>query len=417
MNTAVKMLVLSASAVILICSLSGCLLRHSGGTDQPLDAPSLTDIDNDGIPDVSDDDIDNDGKINVTDTDMDGDKTPNTQDTDSDGDGIDNIDDNDIDGDGIINEQDADIDGDGTTNTNDDDSDGDGIDNIDDNDIDGDGIINEQDADIDGDGASNGQDADLDNDGIPNGDDIDIDGDGISNSEDSDIDNDGTSNNQDSTPGGTGTDVDGTQGDTNTGTDTDDGTANTGTDTNTGETGTDDYVPGLGVVAVDTVAYTLKIPTSQGTGTISTSETINLQKVRDEIENNDIALSTFDLTDLSIITSASNSFVQANSDTRIVVTVSYLDAGNNKIPVLESVAADGPVATVLTIGDLASGIRLNDDVFAVPAGFNSFTGLIKNESTPSVSTVIDINFLDAPSQGGADLDVDFILRATGIQPF
>ena len=123
------------------------------------------------------------------------------------------------------------------------------------------------------------------------------------------------------------------------------------------------------------------------------------------------------MTDLSVITSSSSDFIEENKDKQIVVTVSYIDEGNNKVPVLKSAATDGPVATVLSLGDLASGIQLNDDIFVMPEGFSEFTSMIKDESRQSVSSVIDITFLDAPSSGGTDLDINFILRATGIQPF
>ncbi|MBN1306739.1 MAG: hypothetical protein JXA18_02390 [Chitinispirillaceae bacterium] len=415
MRKNVEMLVLIASMGVLICLLSGCLLRDTGGTDNPLEETTLTDIDNDGQPNVSDLDIDNDGKPNVSDTDIDGDNIPNTEDNDLDGDNVDNIDDNDIDGDGIPNTQDSDIDGDGKTNTSDDDIDGDGIPNIDDNDIDGDGIPNTQDSDLDGDGVANDRDSDLDGDGITNSEDKDIDGDGILNTDDPDIDNDGIPNDQDETSGGTGNDTEGTQGDANTGTDTDTGTTNTDTDQNTGETGDDDYVSGIGIVAVDTVSYSFTINAGQGKGTVTRKETIDLDKVRDEIEKNDIALSTFSLTDLSI-SAVSNSFVQANSDVRIVIKVSYFDESNTPLLVLESAATEGLAGPVLTIGDLANGVRLNQEIFGSAAGFNSFTGMVKNESISSVSTVIEITFLDDPLQGGGTLDVDFILRASGKRP-
>ncbi|MBN1575636.1 MAG: hypothetical protein JW913_03740, partial [Chitinispirillaceae bacterium] len=261
---------------------------------------------------------------------------------------------------------------------------------------------------------ANTEDNDIDGDGIININDNDIDGDGIPNDQDDDIDNDGTANNDDSTPGGTGNQVSGTEGDTNTGSDKNDGTTNTGTDQNTGETRSDDYVSGIGIVAVDTVGYRLTISSSQGTGTVSTREDINLKEVRDVIEDNGIALSTFALADLSIITE-SDAFVQANRNTRVVITVSYLDESNTKISVLESAATEGLAGPVLTVGDLANGLQLNEELFAGD-GFSDFTAMIKDESKSSVSTIVDINFLDAPSQGGTDLDVDFILTAVGKKP-
>lgn len=53
------------------------------------DAP-ISDIDNDGVPDTSDDDIDGDGIPNASDSDIDGDGIPNAVDDDIDGDGIPN---------------------------------------------------------------------------------------------------------------------------------------------------------------------------------------------------------------------------------------------------------------------------------------------------------------------------------------
>jgi hypothetical protein len=390
------------------------MLRPVGSDDLPggTDTPSI-DIDNDGTPNVTDNDIDNDGTPNTQDTDIDGDKIPNTSDTDIDGDNVINIDDNDIDGDGIPNTQDTDIDGDGTPNISDTDIDGDNVINIDDNDIDGDGIPNTQDADIDGDGVINVNDSDIDGDGIPNKDDNDIDGDGIPNNQDPDIDNDGAPNAQDQTPGGTGTETGGTQGTTNDGTDANNGTVNTDDDRNNGDTD-DEYVSGIGIVAIDTVTYGFTIPSSQSTGTVSRQETVNLGDVRDAIKDADIALSTFSLANLSVSASR-NGFVAANTTTRIVVTVSYLEGGV-KVPVLVSADREGLAGPVLTINDLANGLQLNQEIFAASQGFVNFTDMIKDESKSTVETVVDINFLDAPAQGAGGLDVRFIMTATGKKP-
>ncbi len=399
-------------AAVLACFIPGCV-GHDNGTNAPSGQITLFDVDKDGVPNIIDNDIDNDKILNTADTDIDGDGKINTQDDDIDGDGVININDNDIDGDGIPNNQDADIDGDGKINTQDDDIDGDGVININDNDIDGDGIPNNQDADIDGDGTPNTSDDDIDGDGIANKDDADIDGDGIANTDDPDIDNDGIPNTQDTTPGGTGSEISGTQGQTNTGPDIDSGTINNGTDADSGETADDIYTSGIGVVAVDTVGYSLSISPDQGTGTVSSNQIIDLNKVRDEIENNDIALSTFSLTDLSIVAPASNSFIQANPDTRIVVKVSYFDQNNNKNLVLESAAVPGLAGPVLTVGDLAQGIELNREIFGASQGFSSFTQMIKDESKASVATVIEITFLDDPVQGTPDLGLHFVLKAAG----
>ena len=415
MHQLIKNIALVAAVVLFSLYLPGCLIRGNGANNPDDEGSPLVDTDKDGTPNVSDSDIDGDGTPNTSDNDIDGDGIPNTSDSDIDGDGIANIDDNDIDGDGIINGNDRDIDGDGRINTQDDDIDGDGVANIDDNDIDGDGIINTEDEDLDGDGILNEYDFDIDNDGITNDKDNDIDGDGIANTDDDDIDGDGVANADDTIPGGTGDRIAGTEGTVNSGTDSDTGTANTGTDTDTGNTDDDDYVSGIGIVAVDTVGYTLSIPDQSATGTVTTRENVNLGQVRDEIERNDIALSTFDLTGLNVIASGSNGFIETNSDKKIVVTVSYIDENDNTIPVLQSAATNGRGAKVATVGDLATGLQLNDEIFAASAGYNSFISLIKDESVPDVQTIIEIEFLDAP-QGGDDLNVNFILRASGKKP-
>jgi len=396
------------AAVTLL--LGGCHIRNVPNED-PND--TLIDTDNDNIPNVKDDDIDNDGKINTQDDDIDGDGIVNTADPDIDGDGVANIDDNDIDGDGIINTEDRDIDGDGIINTEDPDIDGDGVLNIDDNDIDGDGILNTADDDIDGDGIVNGSDRDIDGDGIVNSDDVDIDGDGIVNSQDPDIDGDGIANEDDATPAGTGTESNGTQGASNTGSDTDTGVVNTGADANGGETDRDVYVEGVGVVAEDTVAFTLDIAPGQGAGTVTTKEVVDLAEVRSTVVEKDIDLSTFGVSNLAVKTAAS-SFVGANAKTRVVVNVSYLDDAGDKIPVLGS-AGGNSARPVLTLADLAEGVNLNEQIFAADEGFGSFITMVKDETMDSVTAVIDITFIDAP-QGSGALPVDLVVRAVGTKP-
>lgn len=402
---------LLTALLVLFSITTGCLKRNSGNGP---DIIELVDTDNDGKPNIIDEDIDNDGIINEIDDDIDGDNIDDINDDDIDGDDIDNIDDNDIDGDGIENIKDSDIDGDGTININDPDIDGDGIDNIDDNDIDGDGIPNSEDPDIDGDGTKNDADDDLDGDGIENADDIDIDGDGIENSSDDDIDGDGIVNDNDAVKGGTGNDIDGTEGITNDGTDKNEGTTNDGNDSNSGQTSDDDPVSGIVVVTVDTVGFSLSIDNAQVNQTISQTELVDLNEIREGIKDNDIALSTFSMTDLKIVSAQSNSFVNANSDTRVVITLSFLD-GSEKVPVLGTLEQDGVLGSVITVGQLADGLVLNDKLFA-DVGFDAFNNLIKDESKDSVETIVEINFLDEPSNASTELGVDFIVKASGKKP-
>lgn len=392
---------------------SGCHIKSVG----PDNNAALVDTDGDGIPNVNDPDIDNDGKLNSADDDVDGDGVLNTADSDIDGDGVSNIDDNDIDGDGIANTDDNDIDGDGVVNAADTDIDGDGIANIDDNDIDGDGIANTSDSDIDGDGVANAIDSDLDGDGVVNTADADIDGDGIANTNDADIDNDGIANATDSTPGGTGADVDGTEGVVNTGsgTDSDTGAVNTGSDTDSGETDGDVYVEGIGVVAEDTVGFIVQVKPGQGVGTVSTEEVVNLQDVRDVLRDNEIDLATVGISNMAIV-AGSSPFVLANSATKVVVKVSYIDEQGNKILALESAEHTGLAGPVLTVADLSKGVNLNEEIFGTATGYASFVSLVKDESKSSITTIIDVSFLDAP-QGGGDIPLDFIFRATGKKPF
>jgi hypothetical protein len=234
------------------------------------------------------------------------------------------------------------------------------------------------------------QQIDTDNDGIPNTSDNDIDGDGIPNNQDTDIDGDGTPNNQDATPDGL---------------------------IDNSNTSPDSYTTGLGIVAVDTFDYMFSTHTGQLSGTISSTQAINLQNVRDTIEKNNIALSSFSITDLSIISQGSSTFIQTNSADRIVVTVSYFDASNNKVLVLESAAQSGQAGPVLTLGDLTKGITLEHEIFSSNPGFNDFTNMIKDQSKMSVSTVIDVRFLDNAPQVGSDMPLSFAITATGKKPF
>lgn len=400
------------SIATLALAIISCHIKPIGHKEEP----NLVDVDLDNIPNISDSDIDGDGKPNTSDNDIDGDGINNSDDTDVDGDEVANINDTDIDGDGIINTSDTDIDGDGLTNQKDTDIDGDGIANIDDNDLDGDGIENTSDSDLDNDNVSNSSDTDLDNDGIANVNDYDIDGDGIANTSDTDIDNDGTANGDDQTPGGTGNQTDGTLGNTNNGTDKNEGTVNDGTDLDDGETSDDIDVAGIGVVAEDSISFQFIIPPSQGAGVVSQTQQIDLDEVRDGVSDNGIDLGTFGISNLSILAEKS-SFTEANSQTRVAVKVSYLDENNNKIAALESADRDGLITPVLTVADLAAGVSLGDEIRGTAEGFTSFATILRDESKPAVTTVIDIIFLEQPKGNGGELDVDFILRATGKKAF
>jgi hypothetical protein len=273
------------------------------------------------------------------------------------------------------------------------DTDKDGTPNMSDTDIDNDNIPNGTDTDVDGDGTPNNTDTDVDGDGIPNTTDTDIDGDQVPNNTDSDIDGDATPNNTD-------TDIDGDQVPNNT-------------DSNPNGTDTTGYISGIAVASIDTVKFSFSIKSAQGTGTVSSDQTIDLQKVRNEIGDNGIALSTFSFTDLKIVSAGADAFITANKDARVVLRVSYLDQTSNKILVLESADKEGLAGKVLTVGDMARGVNLNSEIFAASPGFLQFTELIKNTSAASTKAVIDITFLTAVSQGDADLTLNLIIKASG----
>lgn len=351
--------------ILLLCTgvvwvMSGCL--NDDGNPGSSDTTNLSDNDNDGIPNVSDDDIDGDG-------------IPNTSDSDIDGDGVDNVADNDIDGDGVPN--------------------------IDDNDIDGDGTENTSDNDIDGDGVNNSADSDLDGDGIDNGDDTDIDGDGIDNSTDSDIDNDGTPNDQDTTPGGTGSDTDGTQGETNT-----------GSDKNEGETSDDDYVSGIAVVATDTLDFSFDVPSGLSGTKITESESVSLQDIRDEVNENGIALSTVEVMDLKVKALQNSALIQDNMNSRVVIKV-YYNEGAEAVKMLETAATEGLAGPVVTAGSLLEGLDLNEEIFGSNPGFSNFLKMIKDETKNSVTVTAEIELLDDISLSSNDLTLQLLLTTGG----
>ncbi|MFP4013981.1 MAG: hypothetical protein ACLFVQ_07865 [Chitinispirillaceae bacterium] len=351
--------------VMLLCTgviwvMSGCL--NDKGNPGSSETENLSDIDNDGIPDIYDDDIDGDG-------------IPNTEDDDIDGDGIPNIEDDDIDGDGIPN--------------------------IDDNDIDGDGIPNTEDDDIDGDGIPNIEDDDIDGDGIPNADDNDIDGDGIPNTEDDDIDGDGIPNDQDTTPGGTGSDIDGTQGDTNT-----------GPDRNEGETGDDDYVSGIAVVATDTLDFSFEVSSELSGTKITENESVSLQDIRDEVSENGIALSTVEVMDLKVKAVQNSALIQDNRNARVVIKV-YYNEGAGQVKMLETAATEGLAGPVVTAGSLLEGLDLNEEIFGSNPGFSNFLKLIKDESKSNVTVTAEIELLDDITLSSNDLTLQLLLTTGG----
>jgi hypothetical protein len=188
---------------VAIASLSlFCLvpLAHSQTNAQ-------SDLDRDGIPNISDRDVDNDGIPNGADLNIDGGMAmsgplkgqyigdrianDNAAELDMDADGLlDNAaNETDIDGDGLADNSklELDIDGDGRMDNaaNEMDIDGDGL---------ADNAANEM--DIDGDGLDDGVrgEVDTDGDGSPNGLDGDVDGDGLSNNSDADMNGTGVIN-------------------------------------------------------------------------------------------------------------------------------------------------------------------------------------------------------------------------------
>jgi hypothetical protein len=188
---------------VAIASLSFlCLvpLAHSQTNAQ-------SDLDRDGIPNISDRDVDNDGIPNGADLNIDGgmaksgplkgqyigDRIANDHaaELDMDADGLlDNAaNETDIDGDGLADNSklELDIDGDGRMDNaaNEMDIDGDGLaDNAaNETDIDGDGLDDgvRGEVDTDGDGSPNGLDGDVDGDGLANNSDADMHGTGVIN--------------------------------------------------------------------------------------------------------------------------------------------------------------------------------------------------------------------------------------------
>ena len=165
----------------------------------------VSDLDRDGVLNITDRDVDNDGILNGADRNIDGgtarsgplrgrvigDNLPNNSplELDMDADGLADgaAAETDIDGDGLLNSErrETDIDSDGLADNaaNEIDLDGDGLsdNSVVETDIDGDGQTDgaRGEADIDGDGTANGLDADIDGDGLANNSDPDIDGTGL----------------------------------------------------------------------------------------------------------------------------------------------------------------------------------------------------------------------------------------------
>jgi hypothetical protein len=330
-----------------------------------------------------------------------GDEGDNSAIVDIDGDDIPNIDDMDMDNDGIPNVQDDDIDGDGVPNISDSDIDGDGNANIDDNDIDGDGVPNNKDGDIDGDGTVNSADDDIDGDGIANGNDIDIDGDGIVNSQDTDMDGDGIPNTADSVPDGTGDGSSGTQ-----------GTSNTGADQNSGEN--DDTVTssGLAVEASDdfTVEFTIT-NTAAGSSNIQV-ELVELQDIRDEVDNNNIDLASAYVKNLSVsVAPGSQSFVTANASARCVVKIYYQQVGDESTRTLIAQTPEpGGVFDVVTFGVLNSSVSLNAGLYVAMPGYAEYMNIIKDETQTEVEVVTEVQLIDALTQPGTvELEIETTL--------
>lgn len=184
----------------------------------------VTDLDDDGTPDIADTDSDNDQIPDAVDPDDDADGTPDATDpdestaTDTDGDRVPDSTDSDDDGDGLVDSADCvdeecltvvtppkddqtDTDGDGVTNQTDRDDDGDGTPDATDPDEDGDTIPDASDPDDDGDRVPDVEDPDsavvvddvpdTDGDTVPDVTDRDDDGDGVPDRTDRDADGDG----------------------------------------------------------------------------------------------------------------------------------------------------------------------------------------------------------------------------------
>jgi hypothetical protein len=289
----------------------------------------------------------------------------------------------DTDGDGILNIHDNDIDGDNTANALDDDIDGDGIPNSQDDDIDGDGIPNAQDMDIDGDGIPNAQDNDIDGDGLPNSQDDDIDGDGLPNA--SDPDPNSTSGNQN--PSSIGTVPQDNQDSNNTPT-------------------------GFGIPVVDTVTFRFNVTKTDAGTVITATEAVDLDEIRSKIEENDIELETFSITSFYVIGSPnSQSFINANAETRIVVEGFYMDGGT-KVKVAETPAGPPSPFEVQKIKNLTTGLYLNSQLFASMPGYENFVNMIKDRSVHTVDYIVDIELLDALNQPGT-LEIMLVIKITG----
>ncbi|MFW5960149.1 MAG: hypothetical protein ACOCSE_03395 [Chitinivibrionales bacterium] len=218
----------------------------------------------------------------------------------------------------------------------------------------------------------------------------------------------------DGTESGTGDDQTSSDDGTESGTGDDQTSSDDGTESGTGDdqTSSDDETDeGIVTNASDTVEFTFQINSTTAGEVIVVEESVDLQDIRDEIRDNNISLSSFEIIDMILRPKNAEDFIQSNSSASFVFRADW-DNNGTKEGVVEtntpsSLAGDPP-----TFSELGSTLNLNNGLYVSSPGFSNFRSEIKDETSGATTITSKLELLediDSPS----DLTIQVIIKITG----
>lgn len=168
---------------------------------------------------------------------------------------------------------------------------------------------------------------------------------------------------------------------------------------------------GTGVVIVSDRIEELELIV-QG-DSLSATQELSLQDIRDEIEKEKMLLSTFSILDISLTGKDSEAFIAAHGTKRAVLKMYLIDptTGGTKELALTT-PPEGAMLPVLTVAQILGGIKKNSGLYIQNPGFSNFASSIQDLTKDKITIIADLVFLD-PVADLATTTVTFTIKGQG----
>ncbi len=218
----------------------------------------------------------------------------------------------------------------------------------------------------------------------------------------------------DGTESGTGDDQTSSDDGTESGTGDDQTSSDDGTESGTGDdqTSSDDGSDeGIVTNASDTVEFTFQINSTTAGEVIVVEESVDLQDIRDEIRDNNISLSSFEIIDMILRPKNAEDFIQSNSSASFVFSADW-DNNGTKERVVETDTPSSLAGDPLTFSELGSTVNLTSGLYVSSPGFSNFRSEIKDETSATTTITSKLELLD-DIDSPSDLTIQVIIKITG----